>query len=73
MEYKSIYKNQMIHAMAGGLLLIGMNSSSVYANTGSVTNVGNSFMNALKASGIRAGGWIHGGATLNPRDRKSVV
>ena len=66
MEYKSIYKNQMIHAVAGGLLLIGMNSSSVYANTGSVTNVGNSFMNALKASGIRAGGWIHGGATLNP-------
>ncbi|MBA3756389.1 MAG: porin, partial [Nitrosomonas sp.] len=66
MEYKSIYKNQMIHAVAGGLLVIGMNSSSVYANTGSVTNVGNSFMNALKASGIRAGGWIHGGATLNP-------
>ena len=64
MKYKSIYKNQVIHAVAGGLLLIGMNSSNVHAN--SVMSTSNSFMNALKESGIRAGGWIHGGATFNP-------
>lgn len=64
MEYKSLSKNQMMHAVTGGLLLIGMSSSNVLANT--VMNAGSNFAKILKESGIRAGGWIHGGATFNP-------
>jgi hypothetical protein len=62
MEYKSIYKNRMIHAVSGGLLLISMSSSHVHGNS----VMSNSLMTALKDSGIRAGGWINGGATFNP-------
>ncbi|MDO9311309.1 MAG: outer membrane beta-barrel protein, partial [Nitrosomonas sp.] len=68
MEYQSRYKKQMFHAVAGGLLLIGMSSSSVYAQavTNNKASGGNSFMNLLKNSGIKFGGWVHGGATFNP-------
>ena len=68
MKYKSIYKSQMVHAVAGGLLLIGMSSSSVHANNAmsSGSNVSKSMMNAFKSSGITAGGWVNGGATFNP-------
>ena len=68
MEYQSRYKKQMSHAVAGGLLLIGMSSSSVFANTvtSNKESGGNSFMNLLKNSGITFGGWVHGGATFNP-------
>ena len=67
MEYKTNYKNPMIYAVAGGLLLIGMHSSSVYANSvtsknGASSGV-NSVMTALKESGIKVGGWIHGGSS----------
>ena len=64
MEYKSIYKNQVVHAVAGGLLLIGMNASNVVAST--VMSTDNAFTRALKSKGLNIGGWIHGGATLNP-------
>jgi len=63
MEHKTINKNRMFHAVAGGLLLVGMSASGVYAN--SMTN-SNSFMEALKSTGITAGGWVQGGATFNP-------
>ncbi|MBP6365757.1 MAG: porin [Nitrosomonas sp.] len=70
MKYKTDYKNPMIHAVAGGLLLIGMHTSSVYANNvtskNGKSNGVNSVMTALKESGIKVGGWIHGGATFNP-------
>jgi len=58
----------MFNAVAGGLLLIGMSSSSIYANTvtSNKDSDSNSFMNAIKNSGIKFGGWIHGGATFNP-------
>jgi hypothetical protein len=64
MKYKSIYKNQMILTVAGGLLLIGMNSSNVQAGT--VMNTDNAFTKALKERGLNIGGWINGGATFNP-------
>lgn len=53
----------MFRAVTGGLLLISMSASGVYAN--SMTS-SNSFMEALKSTGITAGGWIQGGATFNP-------
>ena len=69
MIYKTIYKNQMTHAVAGGLLL-GMSSFGIEANTnsvmGNIESSSNAFMNAIKNSGIRFGGWVHGGATFNP-------
>ncbi|MBS0496056.1 MAG: porin [Gammaproteobacteria bacterium] len=69
MIYKTIYKNQMTHAVAGGLLL-GLSSFGVEANTnsvmGNIGSSGNAFMNAITNSGIRFGGWVHGGATFNP-------
>ena len=68
MEYQSLYKKQIFHAVAGGLLLIGMSSSSVYAQavTSNKDSGGNSFMNLLKNSGVKFGGWVNGGATFNP-------
>jgi len=68
MKYQLLCKNQMFNAVAGGLLLIGMSSSSIYANTvtSNKDSDSNSFMNAIKNSGIKFGGWIHGGATFNP-------
>ena len=64
MEYKSISKNPMIHAVAGGLLLIGMNLSN--AQAGTIMSTDNNFTKALKERGFNMGGWIHGGATFNP-------
>ena len=64
MVYKRNHKNQMIQAVAGSVLLLGMGSASiVYANT---ITTSNSFMDALKNTGITVGGWIQGGATYNP-------
>lgn len=64
MEYRSICKNQVVHAVAGGLLLIGMNASNVQAGT--VMSTDNGFTRALKERSINIGGWINGGATFNP-------
>ena len=68
MAYKAIDKKQMTHAVAGGLLLLGMSSSGVHANSVMSTNSlnNNPFVKAIKNSGIEFGGWIHGGATFNP-------
>lgn len=68
MKYQSLFKNRKFHAVAGGLLLIGMSSSGVHANTvtSDKDSSSNSFMNAIKNSGIKFGGWIQGGATFNP-------
>ncbi len=65
MKYRSIYKSQVVHAVIGGLVLIAMNSSGVQAGT--VMSTDNSFTKALKERGLNIGGWIHGGATFNPR------
>lgn len=68
MKYK-LNKNRMIHAVAGGLLLTGLNLSAVHASTvtsSTAKSTSNSFMEALKSTGITAGGWVHGGATYNP-------
>ena len=68
MAYKAIDKKQMTHVVAGGLLLLGMSSSGVHANsvmsTDSLNN--NPFAKAIKNSGIEFGGWVQGGATFNP-------
>lgn len=53
----------MIRTIAGGALLIGASTASVHANT---ITTSNGFMDALKNTGIKAGGWINGGATYNP-------
>ena len=68
MSCKKIDKKQITYAVAGGLLLLGMNSFNAYANsmTSSTDNGGNAFINAIKNSGLKFGGWVHGGATFNP-------
>lgn len=68
MAYKAIVKKQMTHAVAGGLLLLGMSSSGVHANSVmSIDSLNNNpFAKAIKNSGIEFGGWVQGGATFNP-------
>ncbi|MDP1559146.1 MAG: porin [Nitrosomonas sp.] len=53
MKYNSVRKKQMI-AVVGSLLLFSVNAHA------------DSVMTSLKNSGIRAGGWVQGGATFNP-------
>ncbi|MGH8685441.1 MAG: outer membrane beta-barrel protein, partial [Nitrosospira sp.] len=50
-------RNRLMLAVAGGLLSVVMNSSSVYANN---------MINFFKDSGIKFGGWVNAGATYNP-------
>ncbi len=71
MKYQSLYKIRTFHAVAGGLLLIGMSSSGVHANTvtSNKDSSSNSVMNAIENSGIKFGGWIQGGATFNPSSK----
>lgn len=63
MANKINYKKQIIRTIAGGALVIGVSTASVYANT---ITTSNGFMGALKNTGITMGGWINGGATFNP-------
>ncbi len=64
MRYESKYQKQMIRAMTALTMLSGMGLSSVQAN--SLMTTTNSFMKVLQDSGIKAGGWVQGGATFNP-------
>lgn len=57
MKYKSVRRNRIMSAMAGGALLVGMHAADTQANK---------LTTFFQNSGIKAGGWVHGGATLNP-------